>query len=227
MIRVASSLILGTLALLALNQTLHAQDSAQSLKIYAVHIIEGPNDVTSGNGVYLGSGFVLTAAHVAAAVLQTIKVAVGPQRLPAGLVKRGEFLGVDLALLSIEDGKLPTGLRLRRMPLCKKPPWPGEQIIVATPEAVAQSHVIEPFLLPHDLDPKFRTAISDVDTTGNSGSGVFDLDEGCLQGIISAKIREVRRRPGNGQATEQSYNVAKYFVPSPVIAEFIGPVIRK
>jgi hypothetical protein len=224
MIGLARALSLSAIASAAvLGQAAYGQDPDQSLKLYAVHIIEGPNEITSGNGVYLGTGLVVTAAHVASGSLLTLKIGVGDEKLSAEVVKRGQFSGIDLALLSIDDDKLPVGLRLRRMTICQKPPWPSENVIVATPEAVAPSHVIAPFLLPHDLDPKYRTAISDVATTGNSGSGVFDADAKCLVGIISAKIREVRRKPGT---TEESHDVAKYFVPASVITEFIPPQIR-
>jgi len=218
------ALVLSALAFAALGHTAYGQDSGQSLKPYAVHIIEGTSQNTPGNGVYLGTGLVITAAHVASAYLQSITVGIGNQRFAAQVVKRGEFSTVDLALLSIDDGKLPVSLRLRRMSLCQKPPWPSENVIVATPEAIAQSHVIAPFLLPHNLDAKYQTAISDVATTGNSGSGVFDANEKCLLGIISGKIRETRRKPG---VADESYDVAKFFVPSAAIAEFIPAQTRQ
>jgi hypothetical protein len=58
-------------------------------------------------------------------------------------------------------------------------------------------------------------------------AGVFDAAEKCLLGIISAKIREIRRTAGNGKVAEESSDVAKYFVPSAAIAEFIPPEIRQ
>jgi S1-C subfamily serine protease len=240
------TLALAALALAGLGQTASAQDTDQnseqrfeapatdqpserdtdqSLKLYAVRVIEGVNDVRSGNGIYLGTGLIITAAHVAGD-RHSINIGISEQELPAEVVKRGQSSTVDLALLSIDDRRLPVSLRLRRMPLCKRPPWPSEQVIVVTPEAVAQSRVIAPFSLPYNLDAKYRTAISDVATTGNSGSGVFDENEKCLLGIISAKITGVRRNTANGQTTEESYDVAKYFVPSPLIADFIPPQMR-
>jgi hypothetical protein len=117
-------------------------------------------------------------------------------------------------------------LRLRRLPICKNPPTTGEQVIVAVPEGIAYSRVISPALLPRNLDPKFRTAISDVATTGNSGSGVFDANRGCLLGIISAKIQQSQIEQENGHAVREKRDVAKYFVPAPVIAEFIPPEYR-
>ena len=122
------------------------------------------------------------------------------QDLTPTVIKEGQFRDVDLTLLSVDKRQLPVSLRLRRMTICKQSPWPGEEVIVAIPEGITRSHVISPALLPHDLAAKFRTAISDVATTGNSGSGVFDANKKCLLGIISAKIQQFQTRQENGRA---------------------------
>jgi hypothetical protein len=75
----------------------------------------------------------------------------------------------------------------RRMPLCENNPWPGEPIIVAIPEGTARSHIMLPALLPPNIRERFSTVISDVATTGNSGSGVFDAGQKCLLDIMSRK----------------------------------------
>jgi hypothetical protein len=150
-------------------------------------------------------------------------VEIAGQMLPTEVLKRGQLSGVDLALLSIDDVMLPVSLRLRRMTVCTTPPWPGEDVVVATPEGLARSYVVSPALLPKDLAPKFRTAIRDVATTGNSGSGVFDAWHECLVGIISAKIQQTHTRKINGQLVQSKDDVAKYFVPGPEITEFLPP----
>ncbi len=211
----------------ALGHPAYSQDDAdQSLRLYAVHVVRVPKENWTGQGVYLGSGLVLTAGHVAGAFWNTIRVEIAGQDLATEVLKRGSFSDVDLALVSIDDSKLPVSLRLRRMPICKNPPWPGEQVIVAIPEGIARSHVISPALLPKDIAPKFRTAISDVATTGNSGSGVFDARMKCLLGIISAKISASQAVLENGQPLKKTRDIAKYFVPAPIIAEFIPPEYR-
>jgi hypothetical protein len=205
----------------------HPQDDPdQSLRLYAVHVVRVPTENWTGTGVYLGNGLVLTAGHVAGSFWNTIHVEIAGQDLVTQMIKRGQFSDVDLALVSIDDTKLPVSLRLRRMPVCQGAPWPGEAVIVAIPERIAQSHVISPGLLPRDLSPKFRTAISDVATTGNSGSGVFDENNKCLLGIISAKISETGIKQENGKAVRETHDVAKYFVPAPLIAQFIPPQYR-
>ena len=195
-------------------------------ELYAVHVIAVPKENRIGQGVYLGNGLVLTAGHVAGAFWNTVRVEIAGQELSTEVIKRGSLSDVDLALLSIDDTKLPVSLQLRRMPICKNPPWPGEPVIVAIPEGIARSHVISPALLPRDIAPRFRTAISDVATTGNSGSGVFDARMKCLLGIISAKISESQVEHGKGPLLKKTHDIAKYFVPAPVIAQFIPPEYR-
>jgi len=231
-IRCAKPLGVGLIAAAALSVPAQAQnapsavaDPDQSLRLYAVHVVRVPKENWTGEGVYLGNGLVLTAGHVAGAFWNTVQVEIAGQQLATEVLKRGSFSGIDLALLSIDAQKLPVSLRLRRMPVCPLPSWPGEAVIVATPEGIARSRVVLPAMLPRGLDPKFRTAISDVATTGNSGSGVFDAWRKCLMGIISGKI-STKIRPGRtlkNNGPVDSRDIAKFFVPAPVISAFIPP----
>jgi hypothetical protein len=68
---------------------------------------------------------------------------------------------------------------------------------------------------PPDMRTKFPTVISDVATTGNSGSGVFDAGQKCLLGIMSRKIFM------RADAESEPKDIAKYFVPASTIGEFI------
>jgi hypothetical protein len=226
----AKPLCFGLIVAAALSCPAHPQDADQSLKLYAVHVIRVPKENWTGEGVYLGHGLVLTAGHVAGEFWRSIRVEIVGQELPTEVLKRGRFSeadsAVDLALVSIDEGQLPVSLRLRRMALCQQPPWPSEEVIVATPEGLARSHVISPALLPPGTAPKFRTAIGDVATTGASGSGVFDAYKKCLLGIISGKITQSRIKQVNGHAVKESHDVAKFFVPAATIAEFIPPEYR-
>ena len=217
---------LGFIAAAILSGSALPQDADQSLQIYAVHVLIDPMKTWSGQGVYLGNGLVLTAAHVTGSFWNTVRVAIAGQELPAAVIKRGSFSDVDLALVSIDDSKLPVSLRLRRMPICQQPLIPRQEVIVATPEGIARSRVASPALLPRDVAPQFRTAISDVATTGNSGSGVFDANKKCLLGIISAKISQTQSKMENGHAVREPHDLAKYFVPAPAIAAFIPPQYR-
>jgi hypothetical protein len=211
-LRFAIGFCLAVAALLPLGFA-HAQtDPADdSLRVYAVNI--GTN-----YGVYLGKGLVITAAHVVGRASQTMpSVRIAGTDLPANALKEGSFERVDLTLLSIDEQKLPIYLRMRRMPLCEKPPWPGEPVIVAVPEGTARSHIMSPQLLPFDVRRRFSTVISDVATTGNSGSGVFDAGSKCLLGIMS---RRIYVRP-KGADDSEGKDIAKYFVPASTIRAFI------
>ena len=198
----------------------HAPDPADdSLRLYAVDIVQNPAQSWIGRGVYLGKGLVITAAHVVGSAQRTQpNVRIANLQLPAKAIKEGNFEQVDLTLLAVDQQKLPINLQLRRMPLCQIPPWAGESVIVAVPDSVASSTIMSPQLLPANLRTKFPTVISDVATTGNSGSGVFDEGRKCLLGIMSRKIF-VRRNMPNGIA--QQKDIAKYFVPAATIAAFI------
>ena len=171
-----------------------AQSTDADLKLFAVHVNRTPRQAWPGYGIYLGNGLILTASHVPGTFAITKpQVVIAGQDLPAGLVKEGSLDGVDLTLLSIDATSLPVRLRMRRMPICERAPYPGEAVVVAIPEGTARSRVLPRQAIPADLRSRFDTAIADVATTGNSGSGVFDGGNLCLLGIVSRKISVIQR----------------------------------
>jgi hypothetical protein len=177
-----------------------------------------------GYGIYLGKGLFITAAHVAGHTwLTRPKVIIAGTEYPTTVVKAGDFETIDLTLLSVEEGRLPSRLALRRNPICAQPPWPGETVITVVPEGTTRSRILSPQKLPLSVR-KFDTVISDVALTGNSGSGVFDAEKKCLLGIMSRKISEYRTRGRTGK--RELYDIAKYFVPASVITEFIPAELR-
>jgi S1-C subfamily serine protease len=198
-----------------------AQSDPAALTAFAVHINRTPKQSWPGYGIYLGNGLILTAAHVAGDVAQTKPhVVIAGQDLPATLVKQGSLEGVDLTLLSIDGTKLPVGLQMRRTPLCDHPPIAGQAVVVAIPEGTAPSKVLPRQAIPADLRGRFDTAIADVATTGNSGSGVFDAGRLCLMGIMSRKI-SVSSTSFKVGAPARTIDIAKYFVPAAQIKAFI------
>jgi len=200
-----------------------AQSDQADLKAFAVHINRTPRQPWPGYGVYLGAGLILTAAHVPGNVAQTKPhVVIAGRDLPAKLVKQGSLESVDLTLLSVDGTKLPISLRMRRMPLCERTPYAGESIVVAIPEGTAPSRILPRQAIPADLRARFGTAIADVATTGNSGSGVFDAANLCLLGIVSRKI-SIIERPLKIGAPVRRTDIAKYFVPAAAIKAFIPP----
>jgi S1-C subfamily serine protease len=216
-------LSLGCAALaVALAPTLgQAQSDPAFLTAFAVHINRTPKQSWPGYGVYLGNGLILTAAHVAGDVAQTKPhVVIAGQDLPATLVKQGSLEGVDLTLLSIDGTKLPMFLQMRRTPLCEHPSFAGERVVVAIPEGTAPSKIVPRQVIPPDLRGRFDTAIADVATTGNSGSGVFDAAQLCLLGIMSRKISVSLMSVKLG-VPARTIDIAKYFVPATQIKAFI------
>jgi len=195
------------------------EPSDDSLRIYAVNIIQDPPQSWTGYGIYLGRGLVLTAAHVVGSAARTKpSVRIAGMVLPATAIKEGSFEMVDLTLLQVDERQLPVSLRLRRMPLCQWPPWVGQPVIVAVPEGTARSRMMSPQLLPVQYRTKYPTVISDVATTGNSGSGVFDAANKCLLGIMSLKIQV---RPEGADTKSELKDFAKYFMPAATITAFI------
>ena len=222
---------LGVVMSLPFEQGLAAQDGPKpeplddALRVYAVHINRTPPQSWPGYGMYLGNGLVITAAHVPGNFADTRPhVIVNGSDYPSRLVKQGSLDGVDLTLLSVDPAALPVRMRLRRLPLCDASPFPGESIVVVTPESAARSRVLPPTAVPRDLRARFDTVIGDVATTGNSGSGVLDIRKSCLLGIITRKITVGRTDAGSGSGV-RTQDIAKYFVPVKSIRAFLPPEV--
>ena len=195
-----------------------ADENDAALLSYAVAINQTAQS-RSGTGIYFGNGYVLTASHVVGrALLKQTNVTIAGRDLPARVVKQDAFEQSDLALLAIDDRELPTTLRLQRISLCKDPPWPGQDVITVIPEEAVHSHVLSPIWLPLDAR-QYKTVISDVARTGNSGAGVFDAQQRCLLGIMSRKISQVFTDKNTGG--KEILDIAKYFVPAAAITEFL------
>lgn len=210
------------LAVVVLVQPSLAEIPDDALLVYAVNIHRTPVQPWTGNGIYLWNGLFVTAAHVVGTGWITRpKVVIEGQEYPTQIVKEGAFEQTDLTLLSVDEQFLPSRLRLRRNPLCRENPWPGENVITVVPGQTAHSRILDPKLLPRDVR-KFSTVIRDVAGTGNSGSGVFDSTKRCLLGIMSRKISQKRTINGKTEVTD----IAKYFVPASTIAGFIPAELR-
>jgi hypothetical protein len=217
--------LLGALILIFSPLPCAAEPPDEALLAYAVNVHRTPMQTWGpGYGIYLGRGVFITAAHVVGRSWWTRpKIAIRGKEYPTRTIKEGSRDGTDLTLLGVEESLLPMSLRLRRNSLCSVPPWPGEEVVTIVPEAAVRSRVIAPQRLPPDVR-KFNTVIGDVAITGNSGSGVFDVRQRCLLGIMSRKISEVRTRPDTGKP--EVHDIAKYFVPASTIAAFMPAEFR-
>jgi hypothetical protein len=199
-----------------------AEDADESLRLYAVHVYRTGEKNWTGYGIHLGRGIVITAAHVAGlGFWRRPQVEIAGQKRSTNVVKDGHFHHVDLTVLSVDERQLPVSLRLRRLALCQNALWVGEEVIVATPEGVARSEVMSPYLLPLGAPVKSYAVIRYVEATGASGSGVFDANRRCLVGIISGEVVQMQVAQGDGHAARNHYSVAKYFVPASTIAKFM------
>lgn len=225
--RLGVALYFGFIAAAASAGEPHSQDTDDSLRIYGVHIDRTPKQPWTGLGIYLGNGFVITPAHVAGlGFWRWPRVEVDGRDLPTKVFKDGHFHGVDISLLSVDEQQLPVRVGLRRLSLCHNSPWVGEGVIVATRESSARSHVISPYELPPGMPSKFQSVISYAPETAGSGSGVFDANAKCLLGIISGKIWRYDIIQVDGHAVREQHDIASYFVPSSVIADFIPSEFR-
>jgi hypothetical protein len=231
----------GFIAIAAATAPLHAQSldgslsPDDSLRIYAVNVVHSRpfEEPFIGYGIYLGQGAVITAAHVVGrwpSFISNPRVLIAGQELPAKIIKEGSFETIDLALLSVDEARLPVSLRLRRNPLCKEPPRAGEDVIVVLSYGTVRSRIIFPQLLPPRYRTNFNTFISDVPIAGGSGSGVFRAERKCLLGILTSKIWEYNFRMENERIVRDlarnTVDIARHFVPTSTIVEFMPPEFR-
>jgi hypothetical protein len=205
-----------TATLLLASHSMYGETGDDSLRSSAVMIGHG------GEGVYLGNGLVLTAAHVAGTKTGE-KLTVrfdNDVELPATLIKGGSFEEVDLTFLLIDGSESPADIRSRHLAICKDEPQPEDAVVLVTSKGTSRSKIIYPAQLTPD-SPR-RILIAAVDTDGKSGSGVFDPRNKCLLGILSAKITV---RPfGVPKLGEKA--LGTYFVPAGTIENFIPSEYR-
>jgi hypothetical protein len=190
---------------------------------YVVQFL-GPELSVGGAGVYLGKGLVITAAHVIGS--KTRGVRIDGVNVAARLIKAGTFPDLDLSLVSMDEKTLPSGLSERHMPLCQEQLPVGAPVILAAPQVITRTSIAPPRPSPpidhtktkrspfqgrDTVLPPWLTLISDVETSGKSGSGVFDAENKCLLGILSALISNNERKP-----------IGTYFVPASTIQSFVS-----
>ena len=189
--------------------------SEDSLRIYAVNVVHTPpfKRPFIAYGIYLGNGTVLTAAHVVGRypIYSNPRVLIAGQTLSAKVIKEGSPEQTDLALLSVDQERLPVSLRLRRSPLCKERLQVGRDVIIVYPERTVRSKIISPLLIAPQYRAKNGALINEPE---GSGSGVFDPERRCLLGIISKEFEKQALRNGNGLTIIEASGFAGYFEPA-------------
>jgi hypothetical protein len=206
----------------------HAQGSEDSLRIYAVNVIKTPpfKPAFIGFGIYLGQGAVISAAHIVGRwpLFTRPRVLVAGLDLPATVIKMGSGNGIDLTLLTVDEARLPIGMRMRRNPLCKTPPIAGEEVFGVIPEKVVPTHILPPRYIRPDLRREFDTLVEGVVTP--SGSGIFRASTKCLLGIMSKSLPRFEPQTASGDAASVNGGHAGYFVPAAQILEFLPKDFR-
>jgi len=191
-----------------------------ALMAYAVDV--------GGAGIYLGRGFVITAAHVGGHLGERRNVTLAGQSIGGKWIKVGTFEETDISIMELDDVLLPDGLRaLRPLNLCANLARPDEAVLVVAPGTVAPARVAEPAKLAHQDDPlfqRFSTVIDNPETTGNSGSGVFDAGRKCLLGIVSRKLSATFLISRDGEQSRETHLLGKYFVPASEIRQFVRTI---
>jgi len=206
-----------------------------SLRVYAVYVVHTRpfKEPFTGYGIYLGQGAVITAAHVLGRwpfFISNPRVLIAGQELPAKVIRAGSSGTTDLAILSVDETRLPVSLRLRRNLLCKEPPQAGENVMVVVPGRTARSQIIFPQFVSPEYRTNFNSFINDdLWIAGGSGSGVFHAERKCLLGILSSKIWEDNYLMANGRVVRDLARSAigfRHFIPASTIAEFIPAEFR-
>jgi hypothetical protein len=199
----------------------------ESLRIYAVDVAHTAPFAKPfiGYGTYLGRGLVITAAHVVGhwPFFTNPRVLIAGQDLPAKVIKEGSVNQTDLALLSVDEERLPVSLRLRRNPLCKGALRIGTNVVAVVPHKTTRSRIISPQLIAPKYRTRFNTLISHLEP---SGAGVFNVDRRCFLGVISRKIAKFGYRKINGRIVAEAMGFAGYFVSASKIAAFIPPEFK-
>jgi hypothetical protein len=225
--RLSRNYCLAIATALLLTVSAYAQEPDNSLAIYAVNVVKTRpfRKQFTGYGIYLGNGLVITAAHVIGhwPFFTRPRVLIADQDLPATILKEGSFEETDLALLSIDDTRLPMRLRLRRNPLCKQPPEVGAAVLDVATTGTDRVQIISPLTVAAQFRRKFDSFISSPE---GSGSGLFDDDHKCLVGIISGEVPKYKYLTMKGRVITTANGFAGFFVSAAKIADFIPAKIH-
>ena len=200
----------------------YAENPAESLKVYAATVTKTTpfSKPFTGFAIYLGRGEVISAAHVIGRwpFFIYLKVNIAGLELPAELIKIGSSESIDIALLKVDETKLPVSLRLRLNPLCTTAPAVGEEVFGVVPDKVVRTQIASPQSTPQNYRERYGTLVPSVVTL--SGSGIFRGKTKCLLGIMSRSIQRFKYWP-EGQLYIPD-GAAGYFVPSTQIIQFLG-----
>ena len=142
-----------------------------------------------GHGLRIDQTHILTAAHVIDMepnyqfeITNANSIKLGTARL----LKIGNRLGVDLALLEFVPTE-PFYANIRTpVKVCQKNATPGEELAVAFENTVQRTHAsLESGFTVHEKGQVYSHATEAFFSRGVSGAGVYNVQPYCLAGVIS------------------------------------------
>ncbi len=206
-----------------------AQNYDDAVKVFAANITKTTpfSGGANGYGIYLGNGAFLSAAHVIGRwpALTKPRVLIGGLDLPAKVIKMGDADTVDVTLVGVDEKLLPLSLRMRRNPLCRTAPVPGEEVFAVVPEKVVRTTILSPRHIAPNLRRQYDTLTSELATL--SGSGIFRASTKCLHGIMSRSVTKYKYvSRDDGQIVTEPDGHAGYFVPAAQILNFLPEEYR-
>lgn len=206
----------------ASSTTVLAQTPDDSLKIYTIELEKAfPfQQPTKGYGIYLGSGLILTTSHFVGRwhYLASYGISLPGEKLPAYIMKNNDAQQSNLALLSVDETRLPLQLRLRRNPLCTDPLKSGDVVVVVNLERVTRDLVVPAEDIPRNLRQNNATFVDEIHAPG---SGIFYARTKCFAGIVETLLMKYTARKEGERSMPQTAGFKTRFIPARVIAAFL------
>ena len=141
---------------------------------------------SQGSGIYIGDGIIMTASHILnpnengcvyhSSIGDDVNVAINDRVLDAKVLKFSKnfsFGENDVALVKIPEIYFSYYEGLHAMPLCVKPPQPNDDFALLGFRRLVPIEHSGPL-----IQGQFQQ--------GDSGSGIINMQERCIYGIVSA-----------------------------------------
>lgn len=150
---------------------------------------------SQGSGIYLGHGFVLTAAHVVKMDPDhpQVTVVIDSNRTPGNVVLMNALENVDLALIKLDNrGLMPQRRTQAGVSICTYNPGKSQPAVVISQGLVTRTSTLPLYTKTPPNMVQWTHMLAVGLHPGNSGGGVFDPSEGCLWGVV---VQEISGKP--------------------------------
>ena len=171
---------------------------------------------SQGSGIFLGSGLVLTAAHVVQVNPNDARVTIilDSRAYQGVVVFDGHQENLDLALVRTNVQSLPIRRQIQApVPVCEANPAPNQPVTVSSMGTVTSAATISSAVSTDGQSGTWTNLLSTAYHHGNSGGGVFSSQKGCLWGIITLEL--------SGNVNGHFVDMTA-FIPATKIAEFLN-----